>query len=254
MEIYWFSKLKLILFFYTIMKINHQVIRKLRLFVAFLLMLLSAGLFAQDNNLFVGVQTGPSFPMGKYHQTQLEEGSFAITGYYIAVDGIWYFKPKFGLGISGSMQQHPVDVGLLGYEKVKADPFMEDLYIRSEAYLMLTGLAGLYFRENITPKLHFQANAMGGILYGKTPWQLYKQQFFLVGLQYGEITSAKDWNWAGKAGIGFRYDISSCFGLILDIGINYSNLSFAFNSSSGTRIENRQILFLNSGIGIQFNL
>ncbi len=225
-----------------------------RLLIAFLFLLMFGSMSAQQHNLFLGIHGGPSFPLGKYHETSLDGGSFAITGYHITADGIWFFHSGFGLGISGSLQQHPVDVASLGYEELLADPFMQDVYIRSEAYLMITGMAGPWYRGDINEKLHYSARIMGGLLYGRTPWQLYKQEFFMVGLQYGEITSAKDWKWAGKAGFGLRYDLTPCFGILLDSEINYGALSFAFSSSSGTRIDDRKIFFLNTGLGLEFNI
>jgi hypothetical protein len=210
--------------------------------------------YAQDNNSFFGIKAGASIPLGDYRKTSIDGGSFALTGYNVTAEGAWFFKPQFGIGASAAIQQHPVDVGVLGWEKVQADPFLEDLYIRSDPYLILTGFIGMYYRYPIINKLSVEAKIQGGMLYGKTPYQLYKPRYFITGPEYYEITSAQDWNLAGNAGLGIRYDISPCFGIVLDSDLTYSNLAFRFVSALGERIDQRQILFLNTTMGLRINL
>ncbi|MCB0806102.1 MAG: hypothetical protein KDC05_09920 [Bacteroidales bacterium] len=218
------------------------------------LLLISLSVSAQNSKAYFGFRSGASFPMGDYASTSLDGGSFATTGYFVSAEGAWFFKPHFGIGISGGINQHPVDVWLLGYERVKADPSLEDTYIRSEPYLLLNAMLGLYYKHKIIERLSATGRIQGGMLYGQTPWQLHKQEFFMVGLVYGEITSAGDYGFAGKAGIDLRYDISSCFGLVINADIFYSKLSFAFGSAGGIRIDERKIMFIDTGFGLQFNL
>ncbi|MCB2221509.1 MAG: hypothetical protein KQI35_14005 [Bacteroidetes bacterium] len=209
---------------------------------------------SQDTNSFFGIKAGASIPLGAYRQASLDGGSFALTGYNVKAEGGWFFKPQIGIGASVGINQHPVDVGLLGWEKVQADPFLEDLFIRSDPYLMLTGMIGVYYHYPVMKKLSIEAKIQGGMLYGKTPYQLYKPQYFLFGPEYYEITSAQDWNLAGNVGLGIRYDISPCFGLLLDSDFTYSNLAFKFLSALGERIDQRQILLLNTTMGLRINL
>ena len=208
---------------------------------------------SQDYNAYIGIKSGASFPMGDYAGTSLDGGSFATTGYFVSAEGVWFFKPRIGIGLTGGINQHPVDVRALGYERVQADPFLVDTYIRSEAYLLLNGMLGMYYRQMIFHGWTLTGNLKGGIVYGKTPWQLHKQEFFLVGQVYGQITSSQDMNIAGSAGIDIRYEISPCLGLVLNTDVTYSKLSFTFNTAGGTRIDERQIMYINSGLGVQIN-
>lgn len=220
-------------------------------FIGLIILAISAS--AQKNPSFVAINGGASFPFGKYHQADLAEGSFAITGFNISAEGAWFFKPKFGLGATAGINFHPVDVGLLGWEKVQADPFLDDLYIRSDPYKIITAMAGFYTQLPIKNRFSFTAKILGGLLWGQTPYQLYKPTYFMVGPPYYEITPATDWKFSWSAGMGFRYDISPCFGLVLGSEIFYDQLNFQFNTSTNTRTDERIISFINTTLGVRFN-
>ena len=209
---------------------------------------------AQKNPSFVAIKGGASFPFGKYHQKDIEEGSFALTGFNVSAEGAWFFTPKFGVGASAGINFHPVDVGVLGWEKVQDDPFLDDLYIRSDPYKIITAMAGFYTQIPIKAKFSFTGKLLGGLLWGQTPYQLYKPTYFMVGPPYYEITPATDWKFSWTAGMGFRYDISPCFGLVLESEIFYDQLDFQFETSTTTRTDKRIISFINTTLGIRFNL
>lgn len=221
-------------------------------FIGLIILVISAS--AQKNPSFVAINGGASFPFGKYHQADLAEGSFALTGFNISAEGACFFNPKFGVGANTGINFHPVDVGLLGWEKVQDDPFLDDLYIRSDPYKIITAMAGFYTQLPIKNRFSFTAKILGGLLWGQTPYQLYKPTYFMVGPPYYEITPATDWKFSWSAGMGFRYDISPCFGLVLDSEIFYDQLNFQFNTSTTTRTDERIISFINTTLGIRFNL
>jgi hypothetical protein len=222
-----------------------------------LFVLLSFGIFslaAQDKPSFIAIRSGVSIPYGKYHATTLDGGSFTTAGFNASAEGAWFFHPKFGIGASAGLNFHPVDVYRLGWEKVQQDPFLDDLYIRSDPYTIITAMAGFYSQLPIVKKFSFTGKLLGGLLWGKTPYQLYKPEYFLVGPPYYEITSSKDYKISWQAGIGFRYDISPCFGLVLDADIFYDKLIFGFNTALGTRYDEHIISFINTTLGVRFDL
>ncbi len=112
----------------------------------------------------------------------------------------------------------------------------------------------LYVKLPIFYKLSFTGKLLCGLLYGKTPYKLYKADYYFVGRLYHEITSAQDWKFSWQAGIGFRYNISPCFGLVLDTDLFYDQLAFDFQTSSGIRTDERVISFINTTLGVQFDL
>ncbi|MBN2175001.1 MAG: hypothetical protein JW731_12780 [Bacteroidales bacterium] len=226
----------------------------MRFFATFIFTIILFHSNGQEKPSFIGIRSGASIPFGEYHAADLDEGSFTLTGFNVSAEGAWFFHPRFGVGGSAGINLHPVDVALLGYEKVKADPFLEDVTIRSEPYQMITAMAGIYTQLPIKEKFFFTGKLLGGLLYGITPYQLYKPKYFMVGPDYYEITSARDWKFSWQAGIGLRYNISTCFGLVFDSDLFYDKLIFGFKSALGTRHEEHTISFINTTLGIRFNL
>lgn len=216
--------------------------------------LLCSTSYSQEKQSFAGLRGGITLPIGKYSQPALDRGSFALTGFNVSAEGAWFFHRNVGAGASAGLAMHPVDVGLLGREKVKADPFLQDVVIRSDPYLIITAMAGAFTDIPLKGKFRFTAKLLSGLLYGKTPYQLYKPEYFLVGPEYYEITSAKDWKFSWLAGAGLRYDISPCFGLVLDTDLVYDKLTFGFVTATGKRYEDHTISFVNITLGIRFNL
>lgn len=211
-------------------------------------------IFSQEKPSFVGIRGGASIPFGIYHSNDLNGGSFTTTGFNVSAEGAWFFTPKFGFGVSAGLNFHPVDVSSLGWEKVQNDPNLQDVYIRSEPYEMMTAMAGFYTQIPIKWKISFTGKLLGGLLYGKTPYQLYKPVYIDEGPDFYEITTSKDYKFSWQAGIGLRYDISPCFGLAFDTDFYYDKLIFGFISASGSRNEEHIISFINTTLGIRFNL
>ncbi len=228
---------------------------KIRYLTAVLLIIaLNDFLFAQDHTSFFSINSGVSFPMGDYQKKNLQTGSFALAGYNVNVEGAWFFKPFLGIGGQASLNFHPVDVSALGYEKVQSDPFLLDVTIRSDPYRIITSAVGLYARWNILKYLYLQGKLLGGMMWVKTPYQLYKPEYYLVGPEYFEITSSKGRNMMGIIGVGFQVDVSPCISLKLDNEYQFSEMIFGFNTASGKRYDYRRISFVNINLGLVINL
>lgn len=238
----------------NIYKMARLILYRIPLILFFCSLLLAGTSFAQKKPSFIAIRGGASIPFGKYHEKNLDGGSFTLTGFNVSAEGAWFFHPKIGVGASAGINFHPVDVGVLGWEKVQSDPFLDDLYIRSDPYKIMTAMAGFYTQLPIKGKFFFTGKLLGGLLWGQTPYQLYKPDYFVVGPAYFEITPATDMKFSWQAGIGLRYDISSCFGLVLDGELMYDKLVFQFNTGSGPRTDERIISFINTTLGIRFNL
>ena len=206
--------------------------------------ILALTLSAQDNPSFVSLMSGPSFPVGKFHNKELPDGGFAKLGVNASLEGAWFFKPWAGIGANTSFNLHPVDVGSLGYEKVNADPFMNDITIRSDPYLSLSVYAGLYFNVPLVQRLSFTAKALGGIIYAQTPYQLNKADYFIIGKDWYEITSAGDIDGSFLAGAGLRYDLNGCIGFALNSDFTYNVMDFNFISALGTRTDKKVMSYV----------
>jgi hypothetical protein len=219
-----------------------------------LLALASTNLHAQVKNSFFGINTGASFPIGNFKSTELNTGSFAITGLTVNMEGAWFFLPYLGVGASAGFSLNPLDVGALEWATYNTDPFLNDVIIRSEPFFTATAMAGAYSIYPVYKKFSVCGKLLGGLLYGNTPYQLYKPEYFLFGPAYYEITSAQDWKFSFQAGAGIHCDVSECIGLIAEATILYDNLSFNFNTSQGIRTDVRTIAMINTTFGVRIKI
>jgi hypothetical protein len=212
-------------------------------------------LSAQQKPSFIGLQAGPSFPVGKFQSKELPDGSFTQTGFSASLEGAWFFKPWLGVGGSAGMHVHPVDVGKLGYEKILGNPGMIDLYIRSDPYRSYTLYAGLFFHFPLVQRLSFTAKALGGIMFSQTPYQLYKAEYEVIGEHWFEITSAGDFEGSFLAGAGFKYELKNCIGFSLNSEFTYNMMDFDFERLDGSiRTDNKVVSFVNlvAGVFVKF--
>lgn len=211
-------------------------------------------LMSQEKTSFVSLKAGASIPVGKYAAKNLDYGCFTTTGISFGLEGAWFFMPWLGVGGQYNLNFHPVDVGVLGWEKVQNDPFLVDVTIRSEAYRTMTFAIGLYGRWDIVKNLSLNGKVLGGAMMAQSPYQLYKPTYFLVQPKWFEITPSRDWNAAIIAGLGFQYDVSHCVGLKIDADYSYSKMVFSFSTGGGVRYEYRDISYINLSFGVVLNL
>jgi opacity protein-like surface antigen len=209
---------------------------------------------SQPGNSFVGFNAGMAFPYGKFRSESLDGGSFAMNGFSFYGEGAWFFHPRFGIGASAGFNLNPVDVSALGWEKVQNDPFLQDVTIRSDPYLTITAMGGAYTKLPLWKKFSFSGKILVGLLYGETPYQLYKPEYFIFGPPYYEITSAKDWKFSWQAGAGIQYDVSPYVGLVLEGVILYDQLSFDFQTANGIRTDIHTIALINTTLGLRIRL
>lgn len=209
----------------------------------------------QDNSGFAGIQAGPSIPVGGYSSKELPDGGFTTTGFSTSLEGAWFFMPWLGVGGQVGMNFHPVDVGALGYQKVLEDPFLDDVYIRSDPYRNYTFYTGLYFEWPLVNRLSFTSKALGGILLSYTPYQLYKATYFMIGEKWYEITSAGDLEFSFLAGTGLKYSLKNCIAFTLNGEFTYNQADFDFIASGGNvRTDEKVISYVNVLLGIVVEL
>lgn len=222
-------------------------IRSLYLLVSLLPVLL----FSQENSSFISLQSGVSAPVGKFRATEYPSGAFATAGLSVSAEGAWFFKPWLGIGGSAGFQLHPVDVVWLGYEKADYDPFIENATVTSDPYFSCGLYSGLFFRVPLVQRLSLTAKALGGFMYARTPYQVYRAEYFMVGELWFAVTSSSDFDGSFLAGAGLRYDLKSCMGFLLNTEFTYNRCEFDFATTDGyTRTDYLTISYINLTLGI----
>ncbi|MCX6235046.1 MAG: hypothetical protein NT175_10060 [Bacteroidetes bacterium] len=206
--------------------------------------------FAQEKSSFVAVRSGVSCPLGAYYSADLQEGSFTMAGFNATLEGAWFFKRWLGVGASAGLNLHPIDAGALATATMASDAFMTNLSVRSDPFRVLTFMAGPYACLDLRKNFSLTCKLLGGMIQASTPYQLYKAEYFMIGRYWYEITSSRDWEVSFMAGIGVRYDVSDCIGIMFDTDFTYNQCEFGFITYNGSITEHKKILFLNSTLGI----
>jgi hypothetical protein len=207
--------------------------------------------FGQSERFAFGIRSGLSLPVGAYAAKQLADGSFTLPGFAAVGEASLLVYQDFGLVLQGGVQFHPLDVGALGWAKVLDDPFLQDVYIRSEPYRIIHAVGGIDYRHKLGKGFILGTKALGGIFFSQTPFQVYRPTYFITGPDFFLITSASDRSFAYGAGLDISYQINDC--LQLNLGTDYlrSRAAFGFISAGSQRVEWRNIVFLNMLFGIR---
>lgn len=209
---------------------------------------------AGDGKSFFMLRSGLSLPVGKYGSTNFDGGSFTYSGMSVGGEGAWFFKDYLGVGADINYSFHTVDVRALGAAMVANDPFLEDVYIRSEPYMLLSLTVGLYSSIDITKRISLQPKLLGGIMFGKTPFQLFEPQYFMIGPEYFKITSSRADGFALKTGVSVRYSFNNCISIGVNSDYSYSPLKFGFHVGNGFEYRKKNISFFDFSFGLVIKL
>jgi hypothetical protein len=209
---------------------------------------------AQTKPHFVGITAGASLPLASYQAQTIEDGCFTTLGVNFCGEGAWFITKKLGFGVHLSWNQHPVNVSALGAARIQANPFLADTYIRSDPWIVKSAMAGAFFQQSFKKKFAFTANLLVGISEARTPYQVHEPQYFLVSVPYEIITESIDRSTTWMLGFGIRYELTPCYALVWENNFFSNPFAFIFETSDGYRTDHKKITFLNSNIGIRFNL
>lgn len=219
-------------------------------YISLLLLLSLSELHAQSFRANLILQSGVSIPVGDYAGKNLQNGSFTLPGFTASTEITVLSANRWGGFIQAGFQLNPVDVGDLGYEKVVADPFLDDLYIRSEPFRVIHLMAGPARQWNLSNTISIETQLAAGIFYSSTPYQLYKPDYAMIADSWYEITASSDLSFALGAGVRFIYKLSPCHSLGIQGQLMHSAVSFEFNSLQGPRTDQRNITMVNSSLSL----
>lgn len=205
---------------------------------------------AGDGKSFFALKAAYSLPVGEYASYSLDNGCFTTNGLSLGAEGAWYFYKNLAFGADVSFSLHTVDAVGIANEIIKDAILLNQLYIRSDPYRMITTMAGFYYSIQVMEKLRIEPKLLAGMMFGRTPWQLYEQELFLLGDNYYKITPSKAYGFAFKTGIAVKYHLNNCIALSLFADYTQSDLSFGFYSSDSFQYKDRKIGYFDFGLGL----
>lgn len=215
------------------------------------MVLLSLPAFAQEKNSFFSINGGTAFPIGNFKAKNITKGSFAQPGTYMGAEGAWYFRKHFGVGGEFGLEYNYIDAAAEATAKVNADPFLTALTIRAEAFQIFHGAVGIYAHWKIISNFSVTAKVLGGMIWGRTPYELDKPTYYGAGPDFYEITSSKDHQYFAEPGVGLQYRFNRSVGMSLNAEYIARKLYFGFNDADGsTKVEDKQISLINASLGL----
>lgn len=224
--------------------------------LSFLIILFVSTLFsnAQPLQMDLALQSGISIPLFDYSAKNLQKGCFTLPGFSGSAEVKLLVDDNWSGTLLAGIQLNPVDVGFLGYEKVNADPFLEDLYIRSDPYKVVHLMIGPSYQFPIFKSFSLEGQLTGGVFFASTPYQLYKPEYFFTGPPFYEITPSRDISLAYGGSIRLSYQVTPWYKIAITNQFMQSKASFDFNTSTSTRTDVRNISLWNASFSIILKL
>lgn len=215
-----------------------------------LVLFISFNSMAGDGPSFLMLKGSYSMPVGNYASYDLDQGCFTTNGLTLGAEGAWYFNKNLGVGADVSFSLHTVDAIGIANKIIEDAILLNQLYVRSDPYRMITSMAGLYYSIQIIDRLRVEPKFLAGMMFGRTPWQLYEQELYLLGDNYYKITPSNAHAFAFKTGMSVKYRLSDCIALSIHADYSQSQLSFGFYSSDQLVYKDKKITFFDFGMGL----
>jgi hypothetical protein len=138
------------------------------------LLALCFGLFSlagsAQSKLFVKAGIGASIPVGIFEDAQTrQEAGLANTGTSLALTVGRDFHRHFGLSISGSMWNNPIDEARLAQQATEQYPFVEQINVSSGKWQFQTLYASPHGTVRVGDWLRLDVRLNAGVLWSKYP-------------------------------------------------------------------------------------
>jgi hypothetical protein len=210
---------------------------------------------AQEAKKFVfGIRAGEAIPLGQLVSQNFDNGGYASLGISSSAEGIWYFRPHFGIGFSVASTSFNFEDFAYAQDIVNHSTEMSGLYLKSDNYKVRTYSAGLYYKTSISAKFSMTGKLSGGIFWAKTPHQLYSEKYDSIVIYYlsYEVTSSRDTKAMFQPGLACQYQLFDQVGLSLNTEYTIAATGFGFQTATTTYVKKLTFSYVNAMLGIDF--
>jgi hypothetical protein len=241
------------------MALQHILYLRFMKYLTFLIVLLHMVGIGQTENqpadmVHLRFSAGLSVPVLDYTSNDLSKGCFTQPGLALSALFDWRLRRQISIGLEASVFQHPVDVSSLGAAKVLNDPFLQDLYIRSDPYRLIGLFPRISYGFLLRDKVRLSVNGAVGPMWSRTPYQLYKPEYYATGPPYYEITESRDLSLAYGMGVEAAFYVHPYLNFLLSMDMKETRAAFGFLTASGIRTDHRRINFFNISAGLHLTL
>ena len=208
---------------------------------------------AQNEYKFnVRFNAGPALAFGQLGSQRYNTGGYALSGLSAAAEGTWYFYPEFGIGIAYSATSFPFADGAYAHDKVNNDAFMQTLFLKSDPYKVRTLTTGAYYHKHITGKFSATGKLAGGIMWARTPDQLYAASYFTIPSFAYKVTSSRSTKATFQPGLACNFQLFEQVALSLNADYTIAVPAFGFRTANDSYVSKITFSYLNTMIGIDF--
>lgn len=200
----------------------------------------------------IRLNAGPALAFGQLGSQHYNSGGYALSGISTAAEGIWYFRPQYGVGIAVSATSFPFASGSYAHDKVNSDPFMQTLYLKSDPYKVRTLTAGFYYRRHISGRFTATGKLAGGVFWAQTPDQLYAASYFTIPSYAYKVTSARSTKATFQPGLGCNFRLYEQVDISFNADYAIAVPAFGFRTANRSYVSKITFSYLNTIIGVNF--
>jgi len=201
---------------------------------------------AQEQRFNIGIRYGYSLPMGQfasheYKRDGKEYGAYALLGSTFSAEGIGYVVNRIGIAANASVAYYPIAAGYYLEDKDADDPAAVNFRMKTGPFEVWTFMAGVLYKLPVSEKSCFTFKGLSGILWAKSPDQLYAANYFGIGEFVWTKTSASSTSFSLLGGSAFNYKLFPNVELNLCAEFTYASSKFSFWDANFTVINERTI-------------
>jgi len=201
---------------------------------------------AQEQRFAIGLRYGYSLPMGQfasheYKRDGKEYGAYALLGSAFSAEGTGYVIDRLGIAANISVAYYPIATGYYLEDKDADDPAGMNFRMKSDPYEVWKFMAGVLYKLPIREKISFTLKGMSGILWAKTPDQLYAANYFGIGEYVWMKTQARSTVISILGGMACNYQLFPNVELNLCSEFSYAKPTFSFWDAKLTVKTDREI-------------
>jgi hypothetical protein len=226
---------------------------KITILLLILLIVLPNNSHGQDLRKFrINLQSGLALPYGQLASKNFSNGGYAVYGTGSSAEAIWQFNKQLSAGVAFSMSEFPFDENTYAQDLVDDDVFMDNLYMKSDPFEVLTYTTAMYYSGAILKKIQLSGKLGGGIIWAQTPDQLFSATYFGGIKRTYKVTPSRDTKPVLTTGITCHYQLFEHVDVLLFADYYLADMGFNFRTATTTYTRWLTFSYINAGIGIGF--
>jgi len=204
----------------------------------------------------VGAILGGSIPVGRFADTDLEEGGFAELGIAARAHYAYRLSPRFGLAALFSYQTQGTDNEAIEDNFQDLPAVIEDVRVQPTNYRSVLAMAGPFFEISLGEKVFWRLQAGAGLfaltlddqrIAATVDTESGPKKVVLTSEAEGES------RFSFFAGSTFGYRIDSNFSLLFDLLYSRANPTLTLTTlEQAPRASEQRVIFVNFGVGLAY--